>query len=451
MDALLENNIKDNSSYFWGIFSSGYEGMSFSASPSIEEISATDRGILRDLAICVAEIAELPIQEERRELWKKHNSLEFTRPMILVFPECSWEELLSEKNLQCKGQEARYYEWALRNRIYKNRHFQDDTVVERKWVVHKVIHSSGWGLEGKQIPSPQIKGAWKYDPVIKNSSDIQKLRFPKIIYDEDTTMRRLSQASDLFKDILEVKLKGVSQISYSLIGQYTNLRGLKQMMIDLFRQQKMLHDTLTLLEEGHRCILQQYVEQNLLSLNNDSAYQSSGGYGYTKELPKPGFDPEHVRPRDIWASAAAQEMAQVGPKHLAEFPLAYEKRLLERFGLNGYGCCEDLTHKLDEVFTIHNLRRISISPFADVSKCAEKLKGDYIFSWKPHPAHLVGQFDEKFIRSYIRNTIDLALEKGCVLEMILKDTHTCEFHTERFDRWANIAREEVKKIKKRNN
>jgi hypothetical protein len=126
--------------------------------------------------------------------------------------------------------------------------------------------------------------------------------------------------------------------------------------------------------------------------------------------------------------------------------LQYEKRLLEPFGLSGYGCCEDLTRKLDDVFTIPSIRRISISPFADVDKCAEKLQGDYIFSWKPRPAHLVGQFDEGAIRKYIRHTIEMAQKHGCVLEMILKDTHTCEHHPERFDRWTQIAREEVSRI-----
>jgi hypothetical protein len=27
------------------------------------------------------------------------------------------------------------------------------------------------------------------------------------------------------------------------------------------------------------------------------------------------------------------------------------------------------------------------------------------------------------------------------MEMVLKDTHTCEHHPERFDRWVAIARE----------
>ncbi len=44
----------------------------------------------------------------------------------------------------------------------------------------------------------------------------------------------------------------------------------------------------------------------------------------------------------------------------------------------------------------------------------------------------------------IRHTLDVARANGCVLEMILKDTHTCEHHGERFDAWTRIAREEIR-------
>ncbi len=408
-------------------------------------ISAADREILRDLANRVAEIAALPIQEERRELWKAHNSLQPTRPMMLIFPEGSWEELLPNESLKCEGEEARRIEFDLRHRIYKHEHFQDDAVTEGEWIVQKVIHNSGWGLEGKRIPSPEARGAWKFDPVIQAPSDLKKLRFPQITYDKEATERKLGEFQDLFGGILEVKLKGVAHISYHLMSQYTSWRGLRQMMTDMYRQPKMLHEAMAFLVEGHRRILQQYIDQNLLSLNNDGTYHSSGGNGYTDELPKPGFDPNRVRPCDMWASAESQELAQVGPKQHAEFALRYEKQLLKPFGLNGYGCCEDLTLKLDDVFTIPNIRRISISPFADVDKCAPKLGGDYIFSWKPHPTHLVGKFDADMIRTYIRHTIDVAQENGCVLEIILKDTHTCEHQPERFDRWSQIAREEIER------
>jgi len=114
---------------------------------------------------------------------------------------------------------------------------------------------------------------------------------------------------------------------------------------------------------------------------------------------------------------------------------------VEPFGLNGYRCCEDLTDKLDDVFTIPNLRRISISPWADVDKCAEKLQGNYIFSWKPRPSDLVGSFDSEKIKEYIKHTLDVT--KNCVIEMILKDTHTCENRPERFTQWTDIAQDLV--------
>ena len=404
-------------------------------------ISAHDTAVLRALAHQLAEVAALPIQAQRRDQWKLHNALKSTRPMILVFPEGSWEELLTAKDLSCEGDEARYIEWQLRSRLYSHDHFQDDTVIEREWIVPAVLHFSGWGLEPRRIPSPDARGAWHFDPVIKTPADLKKLRFQEFIYDETATQQALAQAHDLFSDILEIKLKGRAHISYHLMAEYTALRGLEEVMTDMVLNPGWVHEAMTFFTEGHQRTLRQLTDLNLLSLNNDATYQNSGGNGYTDELPAANFKPDRIRPCDIWASAEAQEMAGVSPRMHAEFILQYEKRLLEPFGLTGYGCCEDLTHKLDDVFTIPHLRRISISPFADVDRCAEKLKGAYIYSWKPNPAHLVGQFREDRIRAYLRHAVQVSQQHGCVLEMILKDTHTCEHHPERFDRWTAIARE----------
>ena len=404
-------------------------------------ITSDERTILRDIAKQVADIASLPIMAERQELWKKHNSLQPVRPMILLFPEGSWGELLPHSVLKCQGKKARGTEWNLRNRIYYHEHFLDDTVIEKEWIAPKVIRNSGWGLVAQHIPSTEARGSWHFDPVIKKPSDLEKLKIPEITYDEAASIENLTEAQELFGDILDVKQKGVSRLSFHLMNQYTGLRGLAEVMLDMYENPGMLHDAMAFLEEGHKHIIKQYVDMNLLSLNNDSTYHSSGGNGYTDELPRPGFDPDSIRLCDMWSSAEAQEMAQVSPEMHAEFILAYEKRLLEPFSLNGYGCCEDLTRKLDDVFTIPNIRRISISPWADVDACAEKLQDKYIFSWKPLPAHLVGQFNTQLIRDYIQHTLDVT--KNCVVEMILKDTHTCEHHPERFDEWTRIARELV--------
>jgi hypothetical protein len=81
--------------------------------------------------------------------------------------------------------------------------------------------------------------------------------------------------------------------------------------------------------------------------------------------------------------------------------------------------------------------------WADVDKCAERLGGDHIYSWKPHPAHLVGEFDTTRVRSYIAHTLDVT--QDCVIETILKDTHTCEHHPERFTQWTDVAQDLVER------
>ncbi|MCP4199547.1 MAG: hypothetical protein GY762_20555 [Proteobacteria bacterium] len=408
---------------------------------SVWRLSAAERQTLRNLARKVADIAADPTMEERRGLWIEHNSLRKARPMMLIFPEGSWVELLPERSLTCEGDRARAIETNLRQRIYTYEHFQDDTVVEAGWVELAVLGHSGWGLEPRRRHSDAERGAWGFEPVLKDRSDLKHLRHPDVIYDEGQSQHNVERMQDLFGDILEVKAAGIKRISYHLMNQYTDLRGLQEMYFDLIDNPGLIHEVMAFLEEGHHRMRQQLIELNLLSLNNDNTYHSSGGNSYTDALPAQGYNGNHVRPCDMWASAESQEMAPVSPAMQDEFAMQYEKRLLAPFALSGYGCCEPLHHKLDQVLTIPNIRRISISPFADVDVAADKLKGQAIFSWKPAPWHLIGDFEPDTVRDYVRHTLDVAQANDCFLEMILKDTHTCEHHPERFDRWTEIARE----------
>jgi hypothetical protein len=267
------------------------------------------------------------------------------------------------------------------------------------------------------------------------------LHFPELIYDERASRQNEACMQDLFGDILQVKLSGVKHFSYHLMAQLTSWIGFDELMTGMIDRPEFIHEIMRFLEEGHSRYLQQLIDANLLSLNNDNTYNNSGGNGYTDELPAAGFNPQRVRPVDMWCAAESQEFAQISPRMHNEFAMQYEKRLLEPFGLTGYGCCEDLSKKLDYVLTIPHIRRISCSPWANVDICAEKLKRLAIFSWKPNPAHLVGGFDENAIRQYIRHTLEVAKANECVLEVILKDTQTVDFELDRFDRWTRICRE----------
>ena len=77
-----------------------------------------DRHILRELARQTAEMADNPIMDLRRRSWVEHNTLRSTKPMMLVFPEGGWCELLTEESLQCVEDHARAMEKDLRMRLY---------------------------------------------------------------------------------------------------------------------------------------------------------------------------------------------------------------------------------------------------------------------------------------------------------------------------------------------
>ena len=439
-------------------------------------ISKKDRDILRDLAKRVAGIAALPVQAERIALWKQHNALKRARPMILVFPEGSWRELLPPEAFACRGKKAREIERALRIRIHTHEHFRDDTVVERTWWVPKAIGHTGWGPKPRLKRSGTATGAYAFDPVIREPRDLRKLRRPEVVVDEKATADSLALARDLFDGILDVRLKGVAHVGFHLYNIYIYLRGLNEVLLDMYENPGMLHDAMHILEEGYRGLLKQWGEMNLFDLNNDNTYQNSGGNGWTDELPRrsssssdvahplaptkerpsgvsssgtkkrqshPGAGVPHkkVTPAGMWASAETQEFAVVSPEMHWDFAMQYESRLLDGFALTGYGCCEPLERKMHLVLKLPNIRRISIAPSADVRMCAEQIGPKAILSWKPQPSMLVGEFDAKKVRNYIRGALDAATENRCVLEMILKDTHTCEHHPERFTRWTEIARD----------
>jgi hypothetical protein len=406
----------------------------------MEKLPGGDREILRGLARRAAEIAALPEMDARRRLWKRHNAMDKTaRPVIYIDPQRSWCELIP--SFLCQSRAARDIELQLLKKIYAFERFDSDNIADSEWIVRKSVKSSGWGLEPRRHRGGDPAGAFGFDPVIIEPSDLKKLRFPEITHDEREDAERMDFHNDLLGDILSVKLKGIDDMSYHLLNQYSALRGLQETMLDMMDNPGMLHDAMSFLEAGHKNILRQYQEQNLLGLNNDSTAIYTSGHGYTDGLPKPGGSADRVRPCDMWGWAEAQETASVSPDMHAEFAFPYEKRLLEPFGLNGYGCCDDVTKKLDFVLTAPNLRRVSVSPWADIDRCAQIIKDKVILMWKPHPAHLVGDFNAPAVREYIGHGVRAARANGCVLEIVLLDTHTCENHPERFGQWAQTTRE----------
>ena len=406
------------------------------------QVSEKDKAILRDLAGRVAEIGNLPVQEQKADMWRRHNDLERVRPMVLIFPEGSWREMLPRSEMACEPGLAQDYEYDLRIRLYYWEHMEDDNVIEPIVQSPIIMHNTGWGVEGKVTRPEEVSGAFHIDPVIRDESDVEKIKTPRITVDWPATEQRFTMVQELFGDILSVEKQGCANYGFAPVDTYSMLRGIDQMFLDLVDNPGMVHKAVGRIVDGHITMLKSMEDQGALSLGNRRHYVGSGGTGYTRQLPQPDFDGTHVRTTDLWGFATAQIFSEVSPAMHKEFALQHEIRVLELFGLNCYGCCEPLHLKLGIVKTIPDLRRVSISPWADVEKCAEEIKDRYIYSWKPNPAVVAAEaWDEDAVRKEIRRFLEKT--RGCIVEMIMKDTHTCRNDPQRMWNWVRIAKEEA--------
>lgn len=408
------------------------------------QVASWERDVLRKLALRVRELAELPEQEEKRKLWYSINALEEVRPVIFCDPENGWNEIITPQDLQCEGKLARNWEMALRKEIFWGESMGDDKVIEPYFDVPYIYQETSWGLEEKIIKTDG-RGSYRWDPPLKSYRDMDKLRFPEIHINHEASDRLLELAREIFSDLLVVRRKTVWWWSLGMTWTLINLRGLEQVMVDMYDHPKELHQLMSFLRDGHLAKLDFLEKNNLLSLNNDSTYVGSGGFGYTHELPRPDFDGIHVRTIDIWGFAESQETCYVSPEMFEEFIFPYQYPILERFGLNCYGCCEPLHPRWHVVRRFPRLRRISVSPWADLAKMAEYLGADYIYSMKPSPTDLaVPEIDEDYLRKKLREALEIT--KRCRVEVIMKDNHTIGNNPQNVIRWCRIAKEEAERI-----
>ena len=93
--------------------------------------------------------------------------------------------------------------------------------------------------------------------------------------------------------------------------------------------------------------------------NDNGTYQSTGGFGYTRHpFCPPTSTPITSVPGHGWAEPRKRPRLPRPDRRNSAFG---ERRLLSRFGRNGYGCCEAVRDKLPYIKKIHNLRRVSVS------------------------------------------------------------------------------------------
>ncbi len=402
-----------------------------------------EKEILRGLAMQIAENASLPREEEKANHWKQLNQLKGTRPLVFCDPENGWNEIIPKRLILCEKPLFRVWEMAMRKEIFWAEHMKDDKVIEPYFNIPYHYHDSGYGINEDEKVSGGDGGSFKYlSPLKDYEKDFHRLQFPEITVNYKRTNEIKEVAEEILGDILTVRIKGIWWWTLGMTWDFIKLRGMENMMLDMMTQPDWVHRLMGFLRDAVIRELEFLESNQLLSLNNDGTYVGSGGFGWTDELPQPGFNPQKVRLVDTWGFAESQETIGIDPAMFNEFILPYQLSILEKFGLNCYGCCEPIDPRWQYVKKIPRLRRVSVSPWANAQKMAELLGKDYIYSRKPNPVDIATPHpDWDKIRKEIREF--LKITKDCHVEIIMKDNHTLANKPENIVTWCSIAKEEI--------
>lgn len=404
-------------------------------------LSSREKDVLRRLGEKMATIAALPVHQEKARLWQKMNDLEQERPMVWI-NEIPWHEMNvdDELTLQTTHPWARELEQNLRRTLYQWEHMPCDMVVNNYLDCPLVYHTTDFGIveQVDTVHTDEKNDIYsrRFKIQIKEPEDIEKIRMPRITFMEKATQYGFEAMTDLFSDIIPVKKCGQTHIWYTPWDFLIRWWGIEEAMMDLCVRPDMVHAAYERMVDAWMYELDQFESQNLLSLDCNNTRIGSGGYGYTRALPGKDFDPSRVRARNMWGCANAQIFSSVSPGMHWEFAVEHDLRWLKRFGLTYYGCCEPLDAKAEVLYRIPNLRKVSVSAWANTVRAVEKLGDRYVLSHKPSPAIFVA-WNAGEAQRQLKDFLDKA--EGCHVELIMKDISTVGYRPQRLWEWADLA------------
>jgi hypothetical protein len=430
-----------NATGIWTEVNYGQKAVYAIGNPEEIRMVKKDREILRQLAFKVRSISQRESNIKKRKLWYLHNALRSEKPLIFCDPENGWNEVFSADMLQCSGSLARRWELILLKEIYFDENIKDDKPIEPFFDIGYSYSETDW-IDDRVMYGGKDGGTYKWEGQIKDIDDIQKIKIPQIKVDYRNTLENLNLANDVFDGLLIPRIKGQWWWSLGLTIDLVFLIGLENLYVYFYDKPNLIHGLLQKLCEGWIAKIRFLEDHNLISANNDDSYVGSGGLGYCREL---AADDHPLTTKNIWGFGESQETGSVSPQMFEEFIFPYQEKILSLFGLNCYGCCEPLDKRWHIIRKIKNLRRVSVSNWADHTKMSEYLEDKFVFSYKPSPTDLaVHDINEEYIRKNIRAF--LGSTKGCVIEIIMKDNHTIGNNPDNLGKWVQIVREEIDRV-----
>ncbi|MBN1558492.1 MAG: hypothetical protein JW951_10155, partial [Lentisphaerae bacterium] len=279
-----------------------------------------DVDILRGLAKRYMAVCAEPVQQERRRLWRAHNSLKPTRPLIYVRA-FAWREM---PEARCRCEDPFWHPWedVLRRHLFWHR-LDDDSIFEPWLTVQATRVCTGWGVAGERRFSDETRGSFKMDYPIKALEDIETLRMPWHEIDEADTAGRAARLADAVGDILPVNVdRGPAYRMWTgdLATDLGYLRGIENFMMDMVDNPAWLHRLVTFMRDG---VLGTHEQAEAAGDWGLCAHQNQA-MPYAEELEDPAPNANGVTRGRLWTFMAAQEFTAVSPAMHEEFMLRYQ-------------------------------------------------------------------------------------------------------------------------------
>ncbi len=398
-------------------------------------INTKDRETIKALAERYAEISQLPVQQERISRYYKTNALEIVRPVVLI-NEVPWGEIEDEALVSTCSEELRGIEGQLRRTLYQWEHFQGDMVIPPAFRIEKRMRSTGMGVRVEETLIESETGthirAHEYVDLLKDEEDLAKFQIPEISYDAAGTEQALELTHAVFDGIMPVELHGhaLQANIWDLIASY---RGVDALLMDLAMRPEFMHQIAQRFSDIVEATFTQYEALDLLDPDQIHIHCT---VACTDELPAKDFTGK-VRRKDVWGRCAAQIFGSVSPEMHDEFDLAYNEKTFGGCGLLYYGCCEPMDLKIDILRKrFSNLRKVSITPWANPERAAAAMGKDLVMAAKPNPANVCSStFNPEPVKEEMRGYLEACKQHGTPCEFVLKDISTIAKNPATLTQW----------------
>ncbi len=405
----------------------------------------SDIRILRELAAKYYDYAVSDENFEKMTLHRASNDMKpGTRPVILL-NEIPWDEFqLEELQCVCEDEELRRVETMLRRTIFQKEHFPADMAIQPYIGIQKIVlnETAGGGLRPVYTDvdrkSENKVQAHQYATVFHTMEDVEKIKPSKLHYDRERTMAIYERVADALGDIIPVKLvgmyavMGIAHMPWDTIARFMSMDDL---LYNMYDEPELMHAIVSRFTDVFLDRIRQYEELGLLEGDSFDLHCTPA---LSNDLHP---DREHVKLNQVWGRAAAQILGVVSPEMTDEFDIAYQMKAMKPFGLVYYGCCEPLDRKIDIVEKIPNLRKITVTPWADANRAIEAIGGRFVVAAKANPGLVAdgNGLDTAAVSKELETIVDACHRYNCTCDLVLKDITTVGGRIDNLIEWEHMA------------